>query len=31
VIAVLDRGGFDGHIVTLTKDGERSKPFPTGA
>ena len=31
LLAVLDRGGFDGHIVTLTKDGERSKPFPSGA
>jgi predicted nuclease of predicted toxin-antitoxin system len=31
VIAVLDRGGFDGQFVTLTKDGERTKPFPTGA
>ncbi|MEA3060931.1 MAG: hypothetical protein QOJ94_712 [Sphingomonadales bacterium] len=30
LIAVLGRGGFEGHIVTLTKDGERSKPFPTG-
>ena len=28
LIAVLDRGGFDGHIVTLTKDGERCRPFP---
>ena len=31
LIAVLGRGDFDGHIVTLTKDGERSKPFPSGA
>ncbi len=31
LIAVLAGGGFEGHITTITKDGERSKPFPAGA
>jgi len=31
LIAVLDRGGFEGQLVTLARDGERSKPFPSGA
>ena len=28
---LIERGDIDGHIITLTKDGERRKPFPAGA
>ena len=31
LIAVLERGVPPGQMVTITKDGERMKPFPTGA
>ena len=31
LIAVLERGAEPGQMITITKDGERVKPFPTGA
>ena len=31
LLALVERGGFEGHIITITKDGERRKPFPAGA
>ena len=30
LIALIERGDLKGHIITITKDGERRKPFPTG-
>lgn len=31
LIAILERGVLPGQMVTITKDGERAKPFPVGA
>jgi hypothetical protein len=31
LLALLERGVMPGQMVTITKDGERAKPFPIGA
>ncbi|WP_353204680.1 DUF5615 family PIN-like protein [Sphingomonas sp.] len=31
VIAVLERGTMAGQMITITQDGERTKPLPIGA
>ena len=31
LLSLIERGGIEGHIITITKDGERTKPFPAGA
>lgn len=31
LIAILERGVAPGQMITITKDGERTKPFPPGA
>ena len=31
IIAAIEGGLVTGHMITLTKDGERLKPFPIGA
>ena len=31
LLALIEHGAIEGHILTITKDGERRKPFPTGA
>ncbi|PTS87604.1 hypothetical protein DBR17_05705 [Sphingomonas sp. HMWF008] len=31
VLALLEAGVATGHMITITKDGERLKPFPLGA
>ena len=31
LIALLEAGVPPGHLITITKDGDRRKPFPTGA
>ena len=31
LVLLLARGGFVGQIMTITKDGERMRPFPAGA
>ena len=30
IVAVIERGVEAGYMITITKDGERSKPFPAG-
>jgi Flp pilus assembly CpaF family ATPase len=30
IVAVIERGVEAGHMFTITKDGERSRPFPAG-
>jgi predicted nuclease of predicted toxin-antitoxin system len=31
LLALIEDGVASGHIITITKDGARVKPFPTGA
>ncbi|BCA60441.1 DUF5615 family PIN-like protein [Sphingomonas sp. HMP6] len=31
ILALLEAGVATGHMITITKDGERLKPFPAGA
>ena len=31
ILACLERGVLAGHMITITRGGERSKPFPLGA